>query len=358
MKNLNLKMLALSLLTTVSVFAQHNPPPIRRQFPQPTPPPIVVTPSPIAVTNPVLVDNTNWSQRETLVQSQVNQVLNGQGQVLPVRATLGLQPGSLVRKVIVIAMSRAGQGRLEVLADGQPALITSNGMQSYEKIVGTSLETIEAEVNLVVGQNLQTLQLRTDGNLMIALVGATLVEQIQQPPLPRPGPQPVPRPIPQPIPQPVPQPRPVPTPMPMPIPPRGIACSQDLPNAYQATFQRIKSFAYSSGGLNMTDQGATNFALDWTNRRSCGEADSYLRRVATLREFAYSTAGLDMTSDGARNFALENESRVCVDDTSFISEFKQHYQFAYSPSGLNMTSQGARNYAWGKIQPKFFVCQR
>lgn len=325
MKNLSLKLIALSLLSSLAS-AQHNPPPIRRPLP-----PIVVTP-PIIVQPPIADNNINWSQRESLLQQQVNQVSQGQGQILPIRATLNLQPGQLVKKVIVIAMSRAGQGRLEVLANGRPALITSSGMQSYEKIVGASLETIEAEVNGQVGNDLQSLQLRTDGVLLISLVGATIQNQVQ--------PQSIPRPIPQ------------------PLPPVMIVCSQDAVNVYQATFQRVKTFAYSTSGLDMTSAQATSFANDWTNRNSCNEADGYLRRIASLKEFAYATAGLDMTSAQAKQFALDNERKVCVQDNGFWDEFKQLYNFAYSISGMNMSSQQARDYAWNKIQPKYFTCLR
>lgn len=342
MKSISLKTIALSLLSSFAI-AQQNPPPIRRPLPQPAPPPISITP-------PILVD-TIWSQRELLIQHQVNQTLSGQGQILPVRATLNLQNGQIIKKVIVIAMSRAGQGRLEVLADGRPTLITSSGMQTYEKIIGTSLETIEAEINHQLGSNLQTLQIRTDGQILISLIGVTVQNQIAPQPLPQPIPIPVPIP-PRPIPQPQPQ------PMPMPLPPLNDVCANDVINVYQATFQRIKNYAYASSGLDMTESQATQFAHDYTNRNSCNEADGFMRRVSSLKDFAYATAGLDMTSAQARQFAVDNESKVCVQDNSFVDEFKQLYNFAYSTSGLNMTSSQARNYAWSKIQPKYFMCQR
>lgn len=350
MKNLGIKMLALSLLSTAAL-AQTVP--TRR----PLPPPPISKPSPIAkpaiviapsvnyppVINPPVIDNS-WSQRESLQTLQINQVLNGQGQILPLRSILNLQPGTAVKKVLVVALSRQGGGRLEILADGRQQLITSNGMQSYDKVVGVSLETIEAEVNLVVGQNLQTLQLRTTGSLLISLVGVTIENQGSYP-------QPVPMPMPIPLPHPGPS-------RPLPLPPVLLVCSQEAPNVFQATFQRVKSFAYSGSGLNLMSDAATAFAQEWTSRNPCSEADGFLRRINTLREFAYSGNGLNMNSDGARQFALENESRVCVEDNSFVKEFTQHKDFAYSGSGLNMSSQGARDYAWSKIQVRYFVCQR
>ncbi|OQW46924.1 MAG: hypothetical protein A4S09_03185 [Proteobacteria bacterium SG_bin7] len=331
MKTMYLKIVALSLLTSLAI-AQQNPPPIRRSLP-----PISISP----------MNDTSWSQRESLVQQQISQMLLGQGQILPIRATLGLQHGQVVKKVIVIAMSRAGHGRLEVLADGRPLLIASDGMQSYEKIVGTSLEVIEAEVNLQIGSSMQTLQLRTDGQILISLLGATVQNQITPPPIPVPIP---PRPIP---------PRPFPQPVPQPLPlPSFIVCANDALNVYQATFQRVKNFAYSTSGLDMTEAQSTQFAIDYTNHNACDEADGYMRRISSLREFAYSTAGLDMTSAQARQFAIENENKVCILDNSFVGEFKQLYNFAYSTSGLNMTSAQARNYAWEKIQSKYFSCAR
>lgn len=345
MKTINFLIGALPLLISIGAIAQQNPPPVRlRPAPTIERPSINVSPANGDIIGAGL---GNLGLREILIQNieglAPRSVLIGRDQILPVRAILGLNQGTFVRKVIIVAMTQAGHGRLEVLVNGQPTLIKADGIESYDKQVGVSLETIEAEINGEFGRNIQTIQLRTNGNFTIAMLGATVINQVT-----RPHPQPIPQPLP-------PPPPPLPQPHPRPIPHR-VVCSQDAPHIFQSTFTKIKNFAYSGSGLNLTSNGATDYAVNWTDSNPCDLADGFMRRIANLKQFAYSGSGLNMTSSAATQFALENENRVCVDDTSYADEFQVHYQFAYSGSGLNLTSNGARDYAFKKIQPKYFTC--
>jgi len=145
---------------------------------------------------------------------------------------------------------------------------------------------------------------------------------------------------------------PVPTPTPRPI---YKVCSQDFTDVFQQAFTQVKSFAYSSAGLNMTSSGATSYAQEFTSTHSCDDAQKMMANVKRLKNFAYVSSGLNMTSTGAKNYALNKWQSFC-EDFPIESEFKKHFQFAYSSSGLNMTSSGATKYAQQQIEPTAFSC--
>lgn len=146
------------------------------------------------------------------------------------------------------------------------------------------------------------------------------------------------------------------TPVP-PTNPRPIyrVCSQDSADIFQQTFIKIKNFAYSSSGLDMTSSGATQFAQEFTETHSCETADIFMSKSSRLKTFAYSTSGLDMTSSNAKSYAMNKWQSFC-EDFPIESEFKKHYTFAYSSSGLDMTSSNARRYAQEKVEPVAFSC--
>lgn len=144
-------------------------------------------------------------------------------------------------------------------------------------------------------------------------------------------------------------PGPVPTPVPR------LTCAQADAGTYQATFSKIKSFAYSSGGLNLDQQGSTNYALSWTQKYSCQDADQFKALFSRLRAFAYSSGGLNLDTNGAINYASNGIDRVC-EQYNFEQDFTSQYNFAYSSSGLNMSSSGARNYAAQRVEPQMFNC--
>jgi hypothetical protein len=63
---------------------------------------------------------------------------------------------------------------------------------------------------------------------------------------------------------------------------------------------------------------------------------------ATLRNFAYSGEGLDLTSDGAKEWALNHLNDTPPFDTERFCELRK---FAYSEEGLDLTDDGAKEWA-------------
>lgn len=119
-----------------------------------------------------------------------------------------------------------------------------------------------------------------------------------------------------------------------------------------ARFTPLRSIAYSSQGLDLTSQEAARFALNMAEYVSRAEAQEMSQTIQAVRNFAYSTQGMNMTSQDAGMLArrwvesrCENASVVRQIQQQFIKE----YNFAYSTSGLNMTSQDAVRYAAGRV---------
>lgn len=139
-------------------------------------------------------------------------------------------------------------------------------------------------------------------------------------------------------------------------PPRVKACANDTSTIFQSTFTKIKSFAYSGIGLNLSSQAATQFATDWTNKYPCSLADKYERDTKRIVIFAYSGLGLNYTYSEARNFAIEKAPNFCS-DYKLEEEFRRFYNFAYSTSGLNYSSTAAIAYALDKIERSAFSCR-
>jgi hypothetical protein len=103
-------------------------------------------------------------------------------------------------------------------------------------------------------------------------------------------------------------------------------------------FKKIFDFAYSSGGLDMTKEGAKDFALRWHEQWNEEKFELFKEVVA----FAYSGSGLNMNHEGAKGFALQWLEKHYDRDFSF---FKEVVAFAYSPNGLNMNHEGAKGFA-------------
>ncbi|HLE10334.1 MAG: hypothetical protein A2504_04445 [Bdellovibrionales bacterium RIFOXYD12_FULL_39_22] len=166
---------------------------------------------------------------------------------------------------------------------------------------------------------------------------------------PGPGPAPIPPTPPYPYPGPNPGPGPY-------HPPMLRVCAQDSVDQMQAAFTKIKAFAYSTSGLDLTSSGAADFATTWNDRYPCVVADEYIADFQKIKTFAYSTRGLDMNTNGAIEYASRNIEKLC-DNFDLEGEFRKHYDFAYSTSGLDMTSSNAIEYARGKIEPRAFSCR-
>ena len=134
-----------------------------------------------------------------------------------------------------------------------------------------------------------------------------------------------------------------------------LVCAQEGVDRYQQSFLKIKNFAYSSQGLNLTTDGAVSFATTWTKLQPCSYADKFIVDFGRIKNFAYSSQGLNMTNDGAVNYAKAMVARICA-NVPFEQIFSKHYNFAYSSSGLNMTSENARRYAQPKTEAEAFIC--
>lgn len=123
---------------------------------------------------------------------------------------------------------------------------------------------------------------------------------------------------------------------------------------YQARYQAIYNVAYASDGLNMTSAGARDYALQYVENMTVSEAREMASTLRAAQNFAYSSDGLNMTSSGATSFARSWVEGRCEGPnhiSMLASRFRNEYNFAYSSNGLNMTSSGAVNYAANKIAP-------
>lgn len=149
---------------------------------------------------------------------------------------------------------------------------------------------------------------------------------------------------------------PGPGPGPGPIPVPRYTCDRANPSDFQSTFVKIKNFAYSSSGLDMSSAAATNFAQDWSTRYACADADRFISIFTRLKNFAYSTSGLDMSSAASVGYAEQGVNNLC-ENYNFEAEFKNLYNFAYSTSGLDLSSAAARDYARQRVEPQMFQCR-
>jgi len=134
-----------------------------------------------------------------------------------------------------------------------------------------------------------------------------------------------------------------------------MVCAREGVDRYQQTFLKIKNFAYSSQGLNLTNEGALNYATNWTTQQPCSYADKFIVDFTRIKNFAYSSQGLNMTNENAVNYTKTMVPRICA-NISFEQIFSKHYNFAYSSQGLNMTTENARRYAQPKAEAEGFVC--
>lgn len=132
-------------------------------------------------------------------------------------------------------------------------------------------------------------------------------------------------------------------------------CSAENTYTYQETFQRIKQFAYSSTGLNLSSQESINYALDWSTKYPCAVAETFISRFVLLKNFAYSSTGLNYSSLEAKDYALAKLHFLCP-GVDIASEYRKHYEFAYSSRGLNYSSLQARDYAQPRAERVALTC--
>ena len=146
-------------------------------------------------------------------------------------------------------------------------------------------------------------------------------------------------------------------PHPGPHPRPALVCSQEPSAIMYSTFQKIKSLAFSSSGMDMSDGGATRFAQSWVDKYPCSAADEYARDFKRLKDFAYSSRYLDQSSSQSINFAKEKVDSFCT-GYNLETEFQRHYDFAYSARGLDYSKTRAKQYAFDQVQPLAFSCRR
>lgn len=147
-----------------------------------------------------------------------------------------------------------------------------------------------------------------------------------------------------------------PGPGPGPIPTPRYTCDRASASEYQSTFVKVKNFAYSSSGLDMSSAAATNFAQDWSTRYACADADQFISIFGRLKNFAYSTSGLDMSAAASVDYAQQGVNSLC-ENYNFEAEFKNLYNFAYSTSGLDLSAPAAKDYARQRVEPQMFQCR-
>lgn len=112
--------------------------------------------------------------------------------------------------------------------------------------------------------------------------------------------------------------------------------------------QLLKSFAFSSDGLNMTSSMSSTWAIDHLKEISSKyNIDAYVLQMKNLILFAFSDSGLNMTHSAAADWALKNFDTIYSNYNieSYILEMKKLISFAFSSNGLNMTSSAAATWA-------------
>jgi hypothetical protein len=148
----------------------------------------------------------------------------------------------------------------------------------------------------------------------------------------------------------------LPNPPPVPTQPDFVACAADNPQTMQTAFQAIKAFAYAPDGFNYSDQDATNFALDWTQRYACSAADAYIKDGHNIRAMAYEPNGFNMSSPDAATYAKTALEHRCQSGINFEQLGENYYNFAYSTQGMNLSSPDASAYAQKQMNANYFHC--
>ena len=106
----------------------------------------------------------------------------------------------------------------------------------------------------------------------------------------------------------------------------------------------------------LSSSGSTQYAEQWTSEYRCSDVNKFITDFKFIKSFAYSSKGLNLTTSGAKNYAKANINSLCA-HYPLKQEFKKHYDFAYSSRGLNYTSSKARKYAKEIVEPEAFSCQ-
>jgi len=114
----------------------------------------------------------------------------------------------------------------------------------------------------------------------------------------------------------------------------------------RSQFFAAKNFAFSGSGLDLSSQGATQWALNYNNTHACGTINEYQQRFSILRNFAFSGSGLDLSSQGAIDYALSKVEVTSVEAAQFeINVFARVKNFSFSGSGMDLTSTDSEQLA-------------
>jgi hypothetical protein len=136
-----------------------------------------------------------------------------------------------------------------------------------------------------------------------------------------------------------------------------VVCSHEHFDLMSVTLKKVKAFAYSGSGLNMSSTQSTHWAQDWLAKYPCDVADEFISEFKKIKYVAYSGSGFNMSSTQSVNYALDiTENKTCMINDDYMEQAKKYYRFAYSGSGLNMSSREASNYSKQMVEDEFFNC--
>jgi hypothetical protein len=134
------------------------------------------------------------------------------------------------------------------------------------------------------------------------------------------------------------------------------SCASDAPQVMQSALESIKNFAYNVNGLNMNDQDASNYALQWTQNYACSAAPGFIRDGLNIYSLAYEANGFNMNASDATQYTKNALERRCQSGVNFAQEGQAYYNVAYSSSGMNMNASDASAYAQKQMNAKYFHC--
>jgi hypothetical protein len=112
------------------------------------------------------------------------------------------------------------------------------------------------------------------------------------------------------------------------------------PTFDMARFKALRDYAYASGGLDLSPEGAAR----WAEERM-EDSNFDLPKFKELRDYAYRSSGLDLSPEGAKRWAEARMKNANFD----LLKFKELRGFAYRSDGLNLNPQAATRWALSKL---------
>lgn len=133
-------------------------------------------------------------------------------------------------------------------------------------------------------------------------------------------------------------------------------CSNENMDDYKRAFLEIKTAAYSSSGLGLSNEDTIRYAQSWALQYPCSYARNFGEDLKSIRIFSTSSNGLNLSKEAGVQYTKGKIGRFCG-DRRFRNEFMTAFSFAYSSSGLNLPKEEARRYAKSKMEARHFVCR-